>query len=418
MRTRVSVALLASAAFAVAGIAVQVRAQIEGSDRGVVPVASTSSYEVSGVLVDVAAKTPDEARYGGWRIAQRKAWTQLSKRLGGGGAAVGDGTLDQLVSGIVVEHEQIGPTRYIARLGVLFNRARTASLLGIVDQAARSAPMLVIPVEHSGGVAGVFERRTEWQAAWARYRTGNSAIDYVRVAGTGPDSLLLNYGQTQRRGRAWWRTLIDQYGARDVLVPSVRLSRQWPGGPVIGVFQARHGPDGELLGGFSLRVGSTDGLPQLLDAGVKRLDELYSRALSTGMLATDPALSPPPQPVVETPPEVGEVVEDIATAQATPTTTQGIVVNVQYDSLNASSVANTESALRGIAGVRSAGTTSLALGGVSVMRVSYDGDPAALRAALEARGYQVIGSGTTLRIRRAPQLLPPDIPEDAAPVGG
>ena len=296
MRSRVPVAVLASTALAVAAWA-----QIEGSDRGVVPVASTSSYEVSGVTVDVAAKTADEARYGGWKIAQRKAWTQLSKRLGGGGAAVGDGTLDQLVSGIVVEHEQIGPTRYIARLGVLFNRGRTAALLGIVDQAARSAPMLVIPVEHSGGVAGVFERRTEWQAAWARYRTGNSAIDYVRVAGTGPDSLLLNYGQTQRRGRTWWRTLIDQYGASDVLVPSVRLSRQWPGGPVVGVFQARHGPDNELIGGFSLRVNSSDGIPQLLDAGVKRLDELYSRALSTGLLSRDPALSPPPQPVVETP---------------------------------------------------------------------------------------------------------------------
>ena len=413
MRSRVPVAVLASTALAVAAWA-----QIEGSDRGVVPVASTSSYEVSGVTVDVAAKTADEARYGGWKIAQRKAWTQLSKRLGGGGAAVGDGTLDQLVSGIVVEHEQIGPTRYIARLGVLFNRSRTAALLGIVDQAARSAPMLVIPVEHSGGVAGVFERRTEWQAAWARYRTGNSAIDYVRVAGTGPDSLLLNYGQTQRRGRTWWRTLIDQYGASDVLVPSVRLSRQWPGGPVVGVFQARHGPDNELIGGFSLRVNSSDGIPQLLDAGVKRLDELYSRALSTGLLSRDPALSPPPQPVVETPEdEVGDLIEDLGLTNESAPVGQGIAVTLQYDSPTASSVANTESALRAITGVRSANTTSLALGGVSLMRVAFDGDPAALRSALEARGYQVIGSGTTLRIRR-PQLAPPDVPVDREATGG
>ena len=413
MRSRVPVAVLASTALAVAAWA-----QIEGSDRGVVPVASTSSYEVSGVTVDVAAKTADEARYGGWKIAQRKAWTQLSKRLGGGGAAVGDGTLDQLVSGIVVEHEQIGPTRYIARLGVLFNRGRTAALLGIVDQAARSAPMLVIPVEHSGGVAGVFERRTEWQAAWARYRTGNSAIDYVRVAGTGPDSLLLNYGQTQRRGRTWWRTLIDQYGASDVLVPSVRLSRQWPGGPVVGVFQARHGPDNELIGGFSLRVNSSDGIPQLLDAGVKRLDELYSRALSTGLLSRDPALSPPPQPVVETPEdEVGDLIEDLGLTNESAPVGQGIAVTLQYDSPTASSVANTESALRAITGVRSANTTSLALGGVSLMRVAFDGDPAALRSALEARGYQVIGSGTTLRIRR-PQLAPPDVPVDREATGG
>ena len=136
--------------------------------------------------------------------------------------------------------------------------------------------------------------------------------------------------------------------------------------------------------------------------------------VSTGMLSRDPALSPPPQPA---PPadEVGDLIEQTDTVEETPTVGQGIAVTLQYDSPTASSVANTESALRGIAGVRSAGTTSLALGDVSLMRVTFDGDPAALRSALEARGYQVIGSGTTLRIRRAPQLLPPDIPVDTAP---
>lgn len=412
MRVRLSLALLGSAALA-AVLANGALAQIEGSDRGVAPVASTGAYEVSGVTVDVAAKNADEARYGGWRIAQRKAWTQLSKRLGAGGAAVGDGTLDQLVSGIVVENEQIGPSRYIARLGVLFNRSRTASLLGIADAEARSAPMLVIPVQISGGVAQVFERRTDWQSAWARYRTGNSAIDYVRPPGTGPDSLLLDYGQAARRGRGWWRALLDQYGASDVLMPTVRLYRQWPGGPVIGVFQGRHGPDNQLVDSFTLRVGTADGVPQLLDAGVKRLDELYSRALATGVLSRDPALSPPPQPVMEVKDQVGDVIDDSAATGTTVTAGgQGSAITVQYDSPSATVVANTESVLRGVVGVRSATTTSLALGGDSLMRVMFDGDPASLRAALEARGYQVLGQGDTLRIRRAPRLLPPDLPPD------
>ena len=410
MRVRVPLLL---AGLALAAVAV---AQGGGSFA---PVTSSASYEVSGVTVDVTAKTADEARNGGWRLAQRKAWTQLSKRLGGGGGAISDGTLDQLMAGIIVENEQIGPNRYIARLGVLFNRARTASLLGIVDTAQQSSPMLVIPVEWSGGVARTFEDQTEWQAAWARFRTGNSAIDYVRPGGTGPDSLLLDYGQTQRRGRTWWRAILDQYGAADVLIPSVRLTRQWPGGPVVGTFQARHGPDNELLGEFSLKVNTADGVPQLLDAGVKRMDDLYARALGTGLLSRDPALSPPPQPVAVPTDAVGDIIDRTAPIEAETTTAgPGIAVTIQYDSPTASSVANTESALRGIAGVRQAGTTSLALGGVSVLRVTFDGDPAALRAALEARGYQVLGGGTTLRIRRAPQLLPPDIPADDRPTGG
>lgn len=390
-------------------------AQIEGG-RGVAPVDSGGSFEVSGVTVDVAAPTAEAARLGGWKLAQRKAWVQLSRRLGGGGALMGDGTLDQIVSGIVVENEQIGPKRYIARLGVLFNRARASSLLGISAYADRSVPMLVVPVQWSAGVGQVFEQRSEWQQAWARFRTGNSTLDYIRPAGTGPDSLLLNVGQTERPGRGWWRTIIDQYGASDILVPTVRLYRQWPGGPVVGVFQARHGPDNTLLGGFSLRVGSAAGLPQLLDAGVQRIDRLYQQALRGGRLTPDASLSPPPDPTLPvatpTPSALDAIVQQLDPAVVS----AGTAVTLQFDTPGASSVANTEALIRGIPGVRSAATTSLALGGLSLMRVVVE-DPATFAAALQARGYQVLGSGTTLRIRRAPQLVPADLPVDAPPSG-
>ncbi|WP_419808712.1 heavy-metal-associated domain-containing protein [Sphingomonas sp.] len=408
MRARLLLAGLVGTALAAAGAA-----QFDGISPG----GSSSSYEVAGVTVDVAGKTPDEARYGGWRLAQRKAWVQLSKRLGAGGAPLGDGTLDQLVSGVVIESEQIGPTRYIARLGILFDRARTSALLGIADLSRRSSPMLVVPVQQSGGVAQVFEQRTDWQEAWSRFRTGNSAVDYVRLGGTGPDPLLLSQGQVERRGRGWWRAILDQYGASDILIPVVRLTRQWPGGPVIGTFEARHGPDNELLEGFSLRVGSSDGVPALLDAGVKRMDAIYARAMTLGVLVRDPALSPPPQPVAVPTDDVGDLIEDLGTTDLPAVAGQGITVTVQYDSPSASSVANIESTLRGIDGVRSASTTSLALGGVSLMRVVFDGDPATLRAGLESRGYQVVGAGSTLRIRRAPQLQLPDLPADDRPTG-
>ncbi|MES3092692.1 heavy-metal-associated domain-containing protein [Sphingomonas aerolata] len=414
MRIRALPTALAGAALLLGGGAVL--AQIEGGSRGAAPVDSGSAYEVSGVIVDVAGPSADAARYGGWRLAQRKAWVQLSNRLGGGGALVSDGTLDSLVSGIVVENEQIGPQRYVAKLGVLFDRNRAGSLLGISTYSDRSQPMLVIPVQWSGGVGQVFEQRTEWQQAWARYRTGNSSIDYVRPSGSGPDALLLNVGQTQRPGRGWWRTIIDQYGASDILVPVVTLYRQWPGGPVIGVFEARHGPDNALIGRFTLRVGTPDGLPQLMDTGVKRIDDLYQQARRNGTLRVDYSLSPPPAPdpiASETAP-VDETA-DANTAVLTGGT--GLSITIQFDTPAAAAVASTEAALRAIPGVRSAATTSLALGGVSLMRVAYDGDPAALKAALEARGYQVFGSGQTIRIRRTAQLLPPDLPADNATTG-
>jgi hypothetical protein len=379
------------------------------------PFDSSGSYEVDGIQVDITAKDANAARYAGWRLAQRKGWQLLSQRLGAGGGSLSDSTLDSVVSGIVVEDEQIGPNRYIARLGVLFSRARAGAMLGVSSQTSRSAPMLLLPIEWSGGARISYEQKTDWQDAWTRYRTSNSAVDYVRPAGTGPDALLLNAGQQTRPGRGWWRTILDQYGASDVLIPVVKLYRQWPGGPVVGVFQARHGPDNKLIAQFSLRVGSGDSLPVLLDAGVKRLDEIYQAALQNDQLAPDRGLAAG-RPMVPTPTPTATATEEVAATSPDQAAVTGATVTIQYDSPSVNSVSAAEAALRGTPGVRSAVTTSLALGGISVMRIAFDADPAVLRAELEERGWIVVGSGTTLRIRRP--LPPPNFPAPDNVTGG
>ena len=60
-----------------------------------------------------------------------------------------------------------------------------------------------------------------------------------------------------------------------------------------------------------------------------------------------------------------------------------------------------ERLVRGIPGVTSASTASLALGGTSVMQVNAQIDIDALRGALEARGYRVQQGPGVLRISRA-----------------
>lgn len=401
---RLSTPLKFAAALALTATGGLVLAQVDDPDQGVAPADSSGSYEVSGIQIDVTGKSAEAARYAGWRIAQRKGWDMLSRRMGGGGGTLSDGALDAMVSGIVVENEQIGPNRYVAKLGVLFSRARAGSILGVSAEASRSSPMLTIPIEVSGGVATGFEQKTAWQDAWGRYRTGNSAVDYVRPTGTGADALLLNLGQTERPGRGWWRVVLDQYGATDVLVPKVTLRREWPGGPIIGVFEARHGPDNRIVTQFTLRVDRADALPVLLDAGVKRIDEAYQAALRGGGLSGDsglayvaPVATPTP---MATPTEVVPIDLGIDGLPGPAATKSGATITVQVDTPNAGSVTGTESALQAIPGVRSAITTSLAIGGVSVLRVAYDADPAVLRAALEARGWSVNASGSTFRIRR------------------
>lgn len=391
-------------------------AQID-TERGAAPVDDSGSFEVSGIVVDVSGANANAARTGGWRLAQRKGWAMLAKRLGAGPSQLPDGTLDALSRGIVIEREEIGPNRYVARLGVLFDRSRAGAILGVSTMSTRSPPLLVIPVEVSGGVARVFEQRSDWQQAWARFRTGNSTIDYVRPVGTGPDPLLLNAGQALRRGRGWWRTILDQYGADDVLVPEVTLYRVYPGGPVIGRFEARYGPDNRSLGGFSLRVNNTDALPALLDAGVQRLDGLYQQGLRGGVLRPDPILTAPPpgtpEPEATPTPEAGDLVlDDLGVVPGDAAS----AITIQFDTPGSAAVSAGEAALRAIPGVRSASTTSLALGGTSLMRVTYVGDISVLRAELEARGWRVEEAAGTLRIRRAPAgAAPPAAVPSPAP---
>jgi hypothetical protein len=393
---------LAAGSLAALGLAAFGYAQIEGNDRGVPPIDSSANYEVGGVEVDVSARTADQARSFGWRLAQRRGWKMLWARANGRPAdqapGLSDGQLDQIVSGIAVEDEKIGARRYIARLGVLFDRTRAGELLGMRGGGPRSAPMLVIPVMWSGGAPVSFEHRSEWQKAWARFRSGGSPIDYVRPYGTGLDPLVLNVAQANRPGRGWWRMLLDQYGASDVVVPIVRLERRWPGGPVLAHFEAIHGPDGEVVSRFDLAAPDSDALPRMLDEGVRRIDLAYSAALRAGGLISDDSLIAEPALVTDLPEEAA--IEEEAGAAAAPLAPINSF-SLQVDTPDAAAQTQIETALRSVLGVRSVTTASLALGGVSIMRVSFEGDVAAFRTAAAARGLQADEAGGALRLRRA-----------------
>lgn len=418
IKIAVTIAVVAMLAAAV------VYAQLEGTERGVAPLASTGDFEVTGVKVDVHGDDAFDARKKGWEEAQRKAWKMLYKRTqGGDSAGLPDGTLNTIVSAIIVEQEQIGPKRYIATLGVMFDRARAGSILGVGGGRLRSPPLLVLPIMWSGGSPQVFENRTEWQKAWARFRSGESAIDYVRPYGSDSESLVLTAGQANRPSRRWWRNILDQFGAADVIIPIVRLTYTYPGGPVRARFTARYGPDNKYIASFSLKVDRSEDIPTMLDQGVTRLDNIYSAALSRGILKTDKSL------IIEDPFDIDDLDladfdlgDDAAVEVDDGSSSQGAVagsgseiaseapvavqpatttISLQFDTPDVGAVSRGESSVRSIPGVTSASTSSLALGGVSVMSVSYRGDIAALAQALRSQGWQVQQGAGALRISRS-----------------
>lgn len=393
-------------------------AQLEGADRGVPPIESASTFEVTGVEVDVTGKTAEEARMEGWRQAQSRGWKALWAKTNNKPQSqapnLGDSVLNAMVAGIVIEQEQIGPKRYIARLGVLFDRGRSGQLLGVSGFTRRSHPVLVIPVMLTGSSAQSFESRTEWQKAWARFRTVNSPIDYVRPSGSGIDPLLLNAAQTRRPGRGWWRMLTDSYGTTDVIVPEVHLKRSFPGGPAIGIFTARHGSDNKIIARFALRAGNSASIPRMMDEGVRRLDIAYSQAFAAGLLTADRSLE------IVLPEIINDLAEQIenrnveatrpaATTTASPNarpvtdvpTGSASGFTIQVATPTQESVGSAELSVSRVGGVTSALTTSPAVGGTSIMRVTFVGDAAALAAALQAQGWsaQVVG-GNTISISR------------------
>jgi hypothetical protein len=391
-------------------------AQVEG-ERGIAPVVATNDIEIGGIEVEATGRNAEDAKMNAWREAYKKAWEAAH------GPALDAGTIESLVAGVVVESEEIGPHRYRGKLVVAFDRGRAAQYgAGSGGVKLRSAPMLVIPVLYSGGVGQVFEIRGPWQKVWAEYRTGASAIDYVRASGAGGESLLITAGQPGRRSRVWWRGILDQFSASDVLIPVARLERQWPGGPVQGTFTARYGPDNRVIGSFTLQAKDEDGLPAMLAQALARMDQLYTDALAKGLLHPDPTLSvdhPSIDPGLASVIERGRAAEAAALAAESAAVSAAEVapvaeaprieakplvptqsITIQFASPDARAVDLALAAVRGTAGVGEAATTSIAIGGTSVMRAQFGGAPDVLAAALRAKGWQVSVAGGTLRIRK------------------
>src|SRR3954466_13831291 len=397
---------------AVAGISGAIYAQLETSDRGILPLDSSNTLEIGGIHVDVGGADAQSARYAGWRIAQRPGfkvlWAKMHNASIDQAPNLPDGTLDQIVSSINVEREEIGPTRYIADLGILFDRARAAPFLGVEGgQITRSQPMLLIPITVSAGTETSVELRNAWQRAWAQFRTSQSPVDYVRVSGLGVDPMLVNAAQTSRPGRAWWRNIIDLYGAADILIAEVQVQRLYPGGPARARFIGRHGPDNQIVGGFTLTAANSEGIPAMMAQGVQRMDQLFSQALAAGALSRDPSLNqPPPPPMPELP------VEQPVTKPAS--TDNAFQIQVTGPDVTMYNFAMAH--LRTLAGIDSAAPQLINPSGTSYILVKYHGSIAQLAAALSGRGWIVETSGGNVVKLKSASNKPPALPPPPPPV--
>jgi hypothetical protein len=220
--------------------------------------------------------------------------------------------------------------------------------------------------------------------------------------------MLVNAAQTARPGRGWWRNIIDLYGAADILVAEVQLQRLYPGGPARARFIARHGPDNEIVGGFTLTAPNSDAIPGMMAEGVRRMDRMFADALAAGRLERDSSLDLPPPPIIELPDE--PVAKPMNVANAYQVQITGPDVDIYNFAM---------AHLRTLPGIESATPQQINPSGTSYVLVTYRGDIASLASALSARGWVVEFAGTVVRIRssssKPPPIPPPPPVQPATP---
>jgi hypothetical protein len=152
----------------------------------------------------------------------------------------------------------------------------------------------------------------------------------------------------------------------------------------------------------------------MLEDAIGRIDAIYTQALVAGTLRPDPTLNMAPQidpalieqtlakanPVVQSSQAVVPGAEPSAAASAPAAAAVSSTFTVQFPTADAAAVDAGMAAVRGVAGVKSAASTSIAIGGTSVMRVTYAGEIEALAAALRAQGWRVTVGAGALSIRK------------------
>jgi hypothetical protein len=201
--------------------------------------------------------------------------------------------------------------------------------------------------------------------------------------------------------------LLDMYGAQDVLVAEVQLQHAYPGGPARARFIARHGPDNEVIGGFTLTARSGDAIPAMMAQGAQRIDAIFAQAFASGRLSRDPSLNLPPPPVQLAPIQVAPPPKPVAVANA---------YQVQVISGGDVNVYNFAMAhLRTLPGIESATPQQINPGGTSYILVGYRGSIGQLAVALGGRGWVVDYAGTVVHMKSAGDK-PPPLPAPPPPV--
>lgn len=184
-------------------------------------------FTVRDVGVDISSGNANVARDQGVREAQRKAFDLLFDRLTVDGARAGlspvaSDTIERMVQSFEIQEERTSATRYVGRLAIRFNATAMRNWLranGVSYAEVRSKPVLVLPVDQTGGTPVLWQAGTVWRQAWADLAPRQSGLVPVTVPfGEAADVADIGVEQALAGDAAALRRIAGRYGAGDVAV--------------------------------------------------------------------------------------------------------------------------------------------------------------------------------------------------------
>lgn len=186
-------------------------------------------FTVRDVTVDVSAGSPNAARDEGVRDAQRKAFDLLFDRLTVDGARtalppVPSDSIDRMVQSYAVQEERTSATRYVGKLSVRFNATAVRSFLksySVAYAEVRSKPVLVLPIDQTGGTPVLWQAQTAWRQAWADLPPPGGLVPVAIPYGEAPDVADIGVEHALGGDTTALRRIADRYGAGDVAVASI-----------------------------------------------------------------------------------------------------------------------------------------------------------------------------------------------------
>ena len=183
-------------------------------------------FTVRDVTVDVTAASALAARDQGMREGQRKAFDALFDRLTPEGArarlpSLDSTAVDAMVQSFQVQEERASDVRYLGRLAVSFNAAAVRRFMrsyNIPYTEVRSRPVLIIPVDQTGGAPVLWQAETAWRQAWADLPLQSGLVPIAIPYGEAQDVADIGVEQAVAGETGSLTRIANRYEAGDVAV--------------------------------------------------------------------------------------------------------------------------------------------------------------------------------------------------------